>query len=223
MSNLRSDILYHIQDRHVLWRERYFLKQRIAIPFIHINEVCGNLATTRFGGFNVSKWGGEYGCGFNIWEAIPGGKKKKLWIDIDPYLNVATSVKDESGILRGIDDVNKNEILKSMDKIVYEGGFTDTVNNADFIKTVSIQTNDLIKMYYTPSSDEPLTTIVGPNYEMRTPDNNSAFFEKLFPNGYYTTEDSTKLIGGPSKGGRRKKLKNTKRKNRSKNITKSKR
>ena len=44
-----------------------------------------------FGPFQVSRWGGFGGCGFDIWFKDENGNKQKRWIDLDPTYNL---VKD---------------------------------------------------------------------------------------------------------------------------------
>ena len=66
----------------------------------------------KFGNFTCNYWGGNpvNGCGFNIWDHTG----KKFWIDIDPYFNIAKSVKDESGWLRGVTDATKTNIIEGL-------------------------------------------------------------------------------------------------------------
>lgn len=59
-----------------------------------------------FGDFNVSKWGGIGGCGFNIWDE----NGNKYWIDVDTIFNLAQDVKE------GPDAANKQNILMSINE-----------------------------------------------------------------------------------------------------------
>jgi hypothetical protein len=78
------------------------------------NPDCTNV---QFGVFKVNRWGGtpKGGCGFNIWDHTG----KKFWMDVDPFFNIATGVKDESncvfGVCAGKDDTDKNDRLFSIE------------------------------------------------------------------------------------------------------------
>ena len=46
-----------------------------------------------FGPFQVSKWGGTGGCGFDIW-FDENGSRQNRWIDLDPTYNLVKDVRD---------------------------------------------------------------------------------------------------------------------------------
>jgi hypothetical protein len=92
-------------------------EDRVERKNIYVNKF-GNPACTdvKFGEFKVNRWGGTDagGCGFNIWDH----NNTKFWIDVDPFFNIATKVKNESncyfGVCTGYDDDVKNNVLFSI-------------------------------------------------------------------------------------------------------------
>jgi hypothetical protein len=115
------------RDPKYLWTSRLNLKKDI-IDYNGKNIDCGPF---KFGDFDVLRWGGTGGYGFNIWD----NNGRKFWIEIDPFLNIALEVKDESNCALGnigcpLDHDKTNNLMK----IEPEEARTPLVTHPFFLK-----------------------------------------------------------------------------------------
>jgi hypothetical protein len=107
----KNNAIAFIRNPNNKWKDRVERKNNYVN--VYGNPECKDV---QFGEFKVNRWGGTDagGCGFNIWDH----NNTKFWIDVDPFFNIATKVKNESncyfGVCTGYDDDVKNNVLFSI-------------------------------------------------------------------------------------------------------------